>query len=82
MTTCIVGSEERHQFLQKFLAVWGIGKYEKTEEMFTEYTDNNHFRICLSFVTGLTHLEHESYQQYFNKELDLQCTIVGFVKYY
>ena len=30
--------------------------------------------MCLRFVAGLTHLEHESYQQYFNKQqLDLQC---------
>uniref|UniRef100_A0A1X7TIJ6 Uncharacterized protein n=1 Tax=Amphimedon queenslandica TaxID=400682 RepID=A0A1X7TIJ6_AMPQE len=30
--------------------------------------------MCLRFVAGLTHLEHESYQQYFNKQqLDLEC---------
>ena len=29
--------------------------------------------MCLRLVAGLTHLEHESYQQYFNKELYLQC---------
>ena len=31
--------------------------------------------MCLRFVAGLTHLEHESYQQYFNKQqkLILQC---------
>uniref|UniRef100_A0A1X7T3Z2 Uncharacterized protein n=1 Tax=Amphimedon queenslandica TaxID=400682 RepID=A0A1X7T3Z2_AMPQE len=30
--------------------------------------------MCLRFVPGLTHLEHESYQQYFNiQQLDLQC---------
>ena len=30
--------------------------------------------MCLRFVAGLTHLEHESYQQYFNiQQLDLQC---------
>ena len=29
--------------------------------------------MCLRFVVGLTHLEHESYQQYFSKEVDLQC---------
>ena len=30
--------------------------------------------MCLRFVAGLTHLEHENYQQYFNKQqLDLQC---------
>ena len=29
--------------------------------------------MCLRFVSGLTHLEHEDYKQYFNKEIDLQC---------
>uniref|UniRef100_A0A1X7SUY4 Uncharacterized protein n=1 Tax=Amphimedon queenslandica TaxID=400682 RepID=A0A1X7SUY4_AMPQE len=30
--------------------------------------------MCLRFVASLTHLEHESYQQYFNKQqLDLEC---------
>ena len=41
--------------------------------------------MCLRFVAGLTHLEHESYQQYFNKELDLQCKrrpLFGFEKCY
>ena len=80
MTTFIVGIEERYQFLhlsiQEFLAAWWIAKYEKsqkTEEMFAENFDNDHFRMCLMFVAGLTHLEHQSYQQYFNKEHDLQC---------
>ena len=79
MTTFIVGIEERYQFLhlsiQEFLAAWWIAKYEKTEEVFAEHFDNDHFRMCLMFVAGLTHLEHESYQQYFKKELDLQCKI-------
>ena len=30
--------------------------------------------MCLRFVAGLTQLKHEkNYQQYFNRELDLQC---------
>ena len=29
--------------------------------------------MCLRFVAGLNHLEHESYQQYFDIKLDLQC---------
>ena len=29
--------------------------------------------MCLRFVAGLTHLQHESYQQFFNKELGLHC---------
>uniref|UniRef100_A0A1X7SU45 Uncharacterized protein n=1 Tax=Amphimedon queenslandica TaxID=400682 RepID=A0A1X7SU45_AMPQE len=40
----------------------------------SDHFDDDHFRMCLRFVAGLTHLEHESYQQYFNKQqLDLQC---------
>ena len=89
MTTFIVGIEKRYQFLhlsiQEFLAAWWIAKYEKTEEVFSENFDNDHFRMCLMFVAGLTHLEDESYQQYFNKELDLQCKrrpLFGFEKCY
>ena len=89
MTTFIVGIEERYQFLhlsiQEFLAAWWIAKYEKTEEVFEKHFDNDHFRMCLRFVAGLTHLEHESYQQYFNKELDLQCKrrpLFGYEKCY
>ena len=89
MTTFIVGIKERYQFLhlsiQEFLATWWIAKYEKTEEVFAEHFDNDHIRMCLMFVAGLTHLEHESYQQYFNKELDLQCKrrpLFGFKKCY
>ena len=77
MATFTMYDEESYQFLhlsiQEFLAAWWIAKYVKTEEVFVEHFDNDHFRICLRFVAGLTHLEHDSYQQYFNKELDLQC---------
>ena len=89
MTTFIAGIEERYQFLhlsiQEFLAAWWIAKHEKTEEVFAEHFDNDHFRMCLRFVAGLTHLEHESYQQYFNNEFDLQCEkglLFGFEKCY
>ena len=89
ITTFTVYDEERYQFLhlsiQEFLAAWWIAKYEKTEEVFAEHFNNDHFRMCLRFIAGLTHLEHESYQQYFNKELDLQCKrrpLFGFEKYY
>uniref|UniRef100_A0A1X7TRH3 NACHT domain-containing protein n=1 Tax=Amphimedon queenslandica TaxID=400682 RepID=A0A1X7TRH3_AMPQE len=78
MTTFIEYDEEKYQFLhlsiQEFLAAWWIVKHEeKTEEVFKDHFDDDHFRMCLRFVAGLTHLEHESYQQYFNKQLDLQC---------
>ena len=78
MTTFTEYDEEKYQFLhlsiQEFLAAWWIAKHEKkTEEVFKDHFDDDHFRMCLRFVAGLTHLEHESYQQYFNKQqLDLQ----------
>ena len=79
MTTFIKYSKKKYQFLhlsiQEFLAAWWIAKHEKkTEEVFKDHFDDDHFRMCLRFVAGLTHLEHESYQQYFNiQQLDLQC---------
>ena len=63
-----------HLSIQEFLAAWWITKYEKTEKLlFKHHFENEHFRLCLRFVAGLTHLEHKSYQQYFNKPIDLQC---------
>ena len=70
--------EEWYQFIhlsiQEFLASWWIAKNEKTEEMFKNCFEDDHFRLCLRFVAGITKLEHESYQQYFNTTVfDLQC---------
>ena len=79
MTRFTEYDEEKYQFvhlsIQEFLAAWWIAKNEKKrEEVFKDHFDDDHFRMCLRFVAGLTHLEHESYQQYFNKQqLDLQC---------
>uniref|UniRef100_A0A1X7TAU3 NACHT domain-containing protein n=1 Tax=Amphimedon queenslandica TaxID=400682 RepID=A0A1X7TAU3_AMPQE len=78
MTTFTEYDEEKYQFLhlsiQEFLAAWWIAKHkEKTEEVFKNHFEDDHFRMCLRFVAGQTHLEHESYQQYFNKQLQLQC---------
>uniref|UniRef100_A0A1X7T8U0 Uncharacterized protein n=1 Tax=Amphimedon queenslandica TaxID=400682 RepID=A0A1X7T8U0_AMPQE len=78
MTRFTEYDEEKYQFLhlsiQEFLAAWWIAKHEKKrEEVFKDHFDDDHFRMCLRFVAGLTHLEHKSYQQYFNKQLDLQC---------
>ena len=77
MTTFTEYDEEKYQYLhlsiQEFLAAWWIAKHEKTEEVFKTHFDDDHFRMCLRFVAGLTHLEHENYQQYFNKQLNLQC---------
>ena len=77
ITTFIDYDEKTHQFLhltiQEFLAAWWISKHEKTEKKFKDHFDDDHFRMCLRFTAGLTHLEHESYQQYFNKQFDIQC---------
>uniref|UniRef100_A0A1X7UM99 NACHT domain-containing protein n=1 Tax=Amphimedon queenslandica TaxID=400682 RepID=A0A1X7UM99_AMPQE len=79
ITEFVEYDEKKYQFLhlsiQEFLAAWWIAKHEKkTEEVFMDHFDDDHFRMCLRFVAGLTHLEHESYQQYFNiQHLDLQC---------
>ena len=78
MTAFTEYDEEKYQFLhlsiQEFLAAWWIAKHEeKTEEVFKTHFDDDHFRMCLRFVAGLTHLQHENYQQYFNKQLNLQC---------
>ena len=78
MTAFTEYDEEKYQFLhlsiQEFLAAWWIAKHEeKTEKVFKTHFDDDHFRMCLRFVAGLTHLEHEDYQQYFNKQLNLQC---------
>ena len=47
MTSLAVYDKESYQFLhlsvQEFLAPWWIAKYEKTEEVFTEHFDNDHF---------------------------------------
>ena len=73
MTTFREYDEEKHQFLhltiQEFLAAWWIAKHEKTEQVFEEHFDDDHFRMCLRFVAGLTHLKNdENYRQYFNKQ--------------
>uniref|UniRef100_A0A1X7SQ00 Uncharacterized protein n=1 Tax=Amphimedon queenslandica TaxID=400682 RepID=A0A1X7SQ00_AMPQE len=79
MTRFTEYDEEKYQFvhlsIQEFLGAWWIAKHEKKrEEVFKDHFDDDHFRMCLRFVAGLTHLEHESYQQYFNEqELDLEC---------
>ena len=91
MTTYPEYDEEKYQFLhlsiQEFLAAWWIAKHEKkTEEVFQNHFDDDHFRMCLRFVAGLTNLEHERYQQYFNiQQLDLQCKrkpLFGFRTYH
>ena len=89
MTTLILGVEKKYQFyylsFQELLGAWPIAKYEKTKEVFTEHFDNGHLRMCPMFEPDLTHLQHESYQLCFNKELDLQCKrrpLIGLHKCY
>ena len=77
VTTFTEYDEKKYQFLhlsiQEFLAAWWIAKHENTENIFKKQFDNDHFRMCLRFVAGLTHLEHKSYEQHFNEQFDLQC---------
>ena len=59
MTTFTEYDEEKYQFLhlsiQEFLAAWWIAKHEKkTEEVFKDHFDDDHFKKCLSFVSELT----------------------------
>ena len=78
MTTFWEYDEKKYQFLhlsiQEFLAAWWIAKHKKeTEDAVKHHFDDDHFRMCLRFVAGLTHLEHESYQQFFDEKFSLAC---------
>ena len=68
--------EEKYQFIhlsiQEFLAAWWIAKHEETEEVFKDHFDDDHFRMCLRFVAGLTHLENKIYEEYFNEKVNLK----------
>ena len=80
ITTFREYDEEKHQFLhltiQEFLAAWWISKYETAEEVFDHHFDHDHFKMCLRFVAGLTHLQNDIYKKYFNMKFDLQCNRV------
>ncbi|XP_019862317.1 PREDICTED: uncharacterized protein LOC109590916 [Amphimedon queenslandica] len=70
-------NEENHKFIhlniQEFMAAWWIVNFENAEEVFKEHFEDNHFRMCLRFVAGLTQLEQASYRQYFDKLFVPQC---------
>ena len=72
-----IADTTKHQFLhltiQEFLAAWWITHHDNQEVLFREHFHGTHFRMTLRFVAGLTELKDDSYQEYFNKEVDLQC---------
>ena len=82
MTTIRDSDKEKHQFLhlsiQEFLAAWWMTYYDRTEKLFKEEFDNDHFRMCLRFVAGLTHLESESYREYFNRKFNISSKRIHF----
>ena len=72
-----IADTTKHQFLhltiQEFLAAWWIAHHDDQKMLFREYFHGTHFRMALRFVAGLTELKDDSYQEYFSKEVDLQC---------
>ena len=72
-----IADTTKHQFLhltiQEFLAAWWITHREDQKVLFGEHFQDIHFRMSLRFVAGLTELKDDSYQDYFSKEVDLQC---------
>ena len=47
-----------HLTVQEFLAAWWIARNNIEEEAFKNYHNNDHLKMCLRFVAGLTHLEN------------------------
>ena len=72
-----IADTTKHQFIhltiQEFLAAWWITHHDDQRVMFKEHFQDSHFRMTLRFVAGLTELKDDSYQEYFSKEVDLQC---------
>ena len=72
-----IADSTKHQFLhltiQEFLAAWWITHHDDQKMLFREHFQDTHFRMTLRFVAGLTKLKDDSYQEYFSKEVDLQC---------
>ena len=72
-----IADETKHQFLhltiQEFLAAWWITYHDDQKVLFREHFQDTHFCMTLRFVAGLTELKDDSYQEYFSKEVDLQC---------
>ena len=72
-----IADTAKHQFLhltiQEFLAAWWITHHDNQKVFFREHFQDTHFRMTLRFVAGLTELKDDTYQEYFSKEVDLQC---------
>ena len=72
-----IADTTKHQFLhltiQEFLAAWWISQQDDQKILFREHFQDTQFHMALRFVAGLTELKDDSYQEYFNKEVDLQC---------
>ena len=69
----IITYQFRHLTIQEFLAAWWISQQDDQEMLFQEHFEDTHFRMTLRFVAGLTELKDDNYQEYFSKEVDLQC---------
>ena len=81
MTTVCVYTQELYQFLhltiQEFLAAWWLANgSDKYVKVFDEHFENDHFRMCLRFLAGLTGLKDEYFEHnFFNQQIDLRCPI-------
>ena len=62
MTTYSMFDKLNYQFLhltvQEFLAAWWIARNSWEVEVFKNYHNNDHLKMCLRFVAGLTHLQN------------------------
>ena len=56
-----------HLTIQEFLAACFISTQDNTVELFDNYYGNKHFRMCLTFVAGLTGLKNVSHSHHFTK---------------
>ena len=72
-----IADTTKHQFLhltiQEFLAAWWITHHDDQKVLFKKLFHDTHFRMTLRFVAGLTEFKDDSYQEYFSKDIDLQC---------
>ena len=64
-----------HRIIQEFLAAWWISIQDNTVELFDKYYNKKHFRMCLTFVAGLTGLKDVNHSHHFTKEppMNVSC---------